>query len=81
MPDLDANLILATHEHTTLRQLAVAGRVILRRSGATAPRKALWADVAHPTNPNVSEGFEMTEAQYAAALELGIPERGSPGSD
>jgi len=67
-PTIDENIVLGTRELTSLRRLATEGRLVLRRSGsyrpqgAREPRKALWADVRHCSDPNATEGFEITEA-------------------
>jgi hypothetical protein len=84
MIGLDEFIILGTRERTTLRQLAGNGRIMLRRSQsyrpaeADSPRKALWADVSQPNNPNAPEGFEISEAVYAELLAIGVPEE-APG--
>lgn len=80
------NLGADRRKPTTLRQLAGEGRLILRKSGsyrpagAAEPRKALWADVAHPTDPNATEGFEISPATYAELVKLGVREGGPPGA-
>jgi len=77
---LDENLILGDRRKTTLRDLAKEGRLILRRSGSyrpassDEPRKALWADVVNATDPNATEGFEISETVYAELLAMGVAE-------
>ena len=74
------NLAAERRKPTTLRQLASEGQLILRRSGSYRPagaaeaRKALWADVAHPSDPNATEGFEIGAATYADLVKMGVPE-------
>jgi hypothetical protein len=80
MIGLDEPIILGDRQRTNLRRLAGEGRLILRRSGsyrpegASAPRKALWADVVNAQNPNATEGWEINEADYSALLAMGVPE-------
>ena len=72
------NLGAERRKPTTLRQLASEGRLVLRKSGSyrpagsDEPRKALWVDIAHPTNPNATEGFEISAASYAELVDMGV---------
>lgn len=87
MVGIDEKIKLGTGKLTTLRQLAHEVRLVLRRSGSyaeipgvTDPRKALWADVVHPNNPNSSDGFEITQDDYDTLLALGVPDATLPGA-
>jgi hypothetical protein len=84
MTTLDENIVLGTGELTSLRRLARENRLVLRRSGsyrpqgATEPRKALWADIANPSDPNATKGFDINEADYKELLSMGVPEAPTP---
>lgn len=76
---LDEPVILADRRGTTtLRRLAAEGRLILRRSGsysaagASEPRKAMWADVVSSSDPNATEGFEISQAAYDELRAMGV---------
>ena len=86
MVGIDEKIKLGTGKLTTLRQLAHEARLVLRRSGSyaelpgfTDPRPALWADVVHPSDPNSTEGFEITREDYDTLLALGVPDATLPG--
>jgi hypothetical protein len=73
MVSVDERISLGTREFTTLGELRNQGRLMLRRSGSTEPRKKLWAEVANPLDPNGTEAFEVSQETYDALEALGVP--------
>jgi hypothetical protein len=77
---LDGNIALGTGEPpTTWQRLIADQRLVLRRphslfTGAALSGEAPMVEVTHLTNRNATYRFKITEAKYAALLELGVPE-------
>ena len=65
-------------EITTLRRLAAEGQLVLRKSGDYTPdgaprgREALWADITVPFPEPHHHGVEISEADYAELLKMGV---------
>lgn len=88
MTGIDEPLTLADREaNTTLRELAREGRVMLRQSvarrsgGTTEPLKVAWADVSSKRDPNATEGFKISEADFAELRAMGLSVQDTPKTE